>query len=206
MIRTTGLPALRLVTGLSVAALFLVLLSGCDTRLSFQGTELSPPQVASPFQLNDQFDQPVALDDLTGSVVVLTFMYTRCPDVCPLLAETLRKAHDSLGDDASDTAFIAISVDPERDTVEEARRFSEEKGMLHRWSFLTGTEEQLRRVWQAYYVAAEPETHTEGAAGYLVGHSAPVYLIDRSGMLRVLHTNLTLDPEPLVQDIRLLLK
>ncbi|MCH7706360.1 MAG: hypothetical protein IIB33_04865 [Chloroflexi bacterium] len=73
------------------------------------------------------------------------------------------------------------------------------------------------------YVAAEPETVTGGAldalsgeteaqaeeigaGGYLVGHSAPVYLIDRSGMLRVLHTNLTLDPQPLVHDIRLLLK
>ena len=45
-----------------------------------------------------------------------------------------------------------------------------------------------------------------GAGGYLIGHSTPVYLIDRSGMLRVLHTDLTLDPQPLVQDIRLLLK
>ncbi len=225
MIGTIGLPIRRLGSGLPIAALILVLLIGCSAEMSFQGTELSPPQTASPFQINDQFNQPLALDDLKGSVVVLTFLYTRCPDVCPLMAETLRKAYDSLGDEASETAFVAISVDPARDTTEEVRRFSEEKGMVDRWSFLTGTEEELKPVWRAYYVAAEPETNTGGAldtlsgeteaqavaedigaGGYLIGHSTPVYLIDRSGMLRVLHTNLTLDPQPLVHDIRLILK
>ncbi len=225
MIGATGLSRFRLVSALPIAVLILVLLTGCGTEVSFQGTELSPPQTASPFQLRDQFNQPLALEELKGSVVVLTFLYTRCPDVCPLMAETLRKAYDSLGDEASETAFVAITVDPARDTTEEARRYSEEKGMLDRWSYLTGTEEELEPVWRAYYVAAEPETITGGAldtlsseteaqavaneigaGGYLVGHSTPVYLIDRSGMLRVLHTDLTLDPQPLVHDIRLLLK
>jgi cytochrome oxidase Cu insertion factor (SCO1/SenC/PrrC family) len=214
-----------LARGLPATALMLVMLAGCGTEVSFQGTEFSPPQTASPFQLRDQFSQPLALDDLDGRVVVLTFLYTGCPDTCPLMAETLRKAHESLGDEASETAFVAISVDPARDTTEEVRRFSEEKGMLDRWSFLTGTEEELKPVWQAYYVAAEPATTTGGAldalssesevravaedigaGGYLIGHSTPVYLIDRSGMLRVLHTSLSLDPQPLIHDIRLLLE
>ena len=215
MIGTTGLPVHRLISRLPVAALMLFLLAGCSAKLSFQGTEFSPPQTASLFHLTDQFNQSLALEDLKGRVVVLTFLYTRCPDVCPLMAETLRKSYSSLGDEASETAFVAISVDPTRDTTEEVRRFSEEKGMVDRWSFLRGTEEELRPVWQAYYVAAEPETILgealdtdthEHTGEYLIGHSTPVYLIDRSGMLRVLHTTLTLDPQPLVNDIRLLLK
>lgn len=210
-----GLSGSRLVSALPIATLMLALFAGCGTEVSFQGTEFSPPQVASPFQLTDQFNKPLTLEELKGSVVVLTFLYTRCPDVCPLMAETLRKAYDSLGEEASETAFVAITVDPARDTTETVRRYSEGKGMLDRWSFLTGTEEELRPVWQAYYVAAEPDPNTggaldtgaeESAGGYLIGHSTPVYLIDRSGMLRVLHTDLTLDPQPLVHDIRLLLR
>ena len=211
------------------AGLFLVL--GCSSESSFQGTELVAADPGSAFHLQDQFGGQVELADLAGKVVVLTFLYTHCPDVCPLTTDALRKAYDSLGQDASDTAFVAITVDPARDTVEQVYRYSEQRGMLDKWAFLTGSQEELAPVWRAYYIPAEREVvgtgsgalgqldqHTaaeainteidteNSAAGYLVGHSAPVYLIDRAGRLRVVFTGLTLDPQPLVHDIRMLLK
>ena len=204
----------------AVAALLLAV--GCTSKASFHGTELASANPATLFTLRDQFDRRVALSDLTGRVVVLTFLYTNCPDVCPLTTDALRKAYDSLGRDAQQTAFVAISVDPARDSVEQVYRYSEQRDMLHKWAFLTGTEEELAPLWQAYYIAAEPaiartsgapsEEHThadnvaeDSVAGYLVDHSAPVYLIDREGRMRVVFTGLTLDPQPLVDDIRLLL-
>ena len=204
----------------TVAALLLVV--GCTSRASFHGTELASANPATPFTLRDQFDQQVNLFDLKGRVVVLTFLYTNCPDVCPLTTDALRKAYDSLGQDAQQTAFVAITVDPSRDSVEQVYSYSEQRDMLHKWAFLTGIEEELAPLWQAYYVAAEParaktngatseeHTHTDtgdadSTAEYLVDHSAPVYLIDREGRMRVVFTELTLDPQPLVDDIRLLL-
>ena len=65
-------------------------------------------------------------------------------------------------------------------------------------------------MWRGYYVAAERETSEDAGAqispgGYLVGHSTPVYLIDRDGKLRVVNAVPPLVPQPLVHDIRLLL-
>ena len=204
--------------------------TACSQPPAFQGTELQAADQAPPFRLQDQFGSPVALDDFAGKVVVLTFLYTNCPDVCPLIAETLNKAHQELGDDARRVQLVAISVDPARDTVEQVRRYSEEKGLLETWAFLVGSEEQLAPIWSAYYIAAQREDvgrnqgvsgrlakaastsqgtgsiqDTQEAVSYLVGHSSAVYLIDEEGRMRVLFTDLSLDPGPLVHDIRLLL-
>ncbi|MDO8750112.1 MAG: SCO family protein [Dehalococcoidia bacterium] len=153
----------------------------------------------------------MSLSSFKGKVVGLTFIYTSCPDACPLTTQTLGMAYDALEADVTKTAFLAITVDPERDTVEQVYRYSEQMGMLHKWAFLTGTRQELEAVWRNYHVAAEKETSHEASAQsvateYLVGHSAPVYLIDREGKLRVVSATPPLVPQPLVHDIRLLLK
>ena len=203
----------------------LLLATACSQAASFEGTELDPVRAATGFQLRDQFENRLSLSDLTGKVVVLTFLYTSCPDICPVITETLKRAHTQLGDDAQEVRIVAVSVDPERDTAEQAHRYSEEKGMLHKWAFLVGEEEELAPIWSAYYIAAQRQELEEGGGasdrlaskadphtdaditklGYLVTHSSAAYLIDRQGRLRVLFTELSLDPEPLVHDIRLLL-
>ena len=203
----------------------LLLATACSQAASFEGTELDPVRATTGFQLRDQFENRLSLSDLTGKVVVLTFLYTNCPDICPVITETLKRAHTQLGDDAQEVRIVAVSVDPERDTAEQAHRYSEEKGMLHKWAFLVGEEEELAPIWSAYYIAAQRQELEEGGGasdrlaskagphtdaditklGYLVTHSSAAYLIDRQGRLRVLFTELSLDPEPLVHDIRLLL-
>ena len=192
-------------------AAVLMLSLGCSASASFSGTVLNPPQTATSFTLQDQFGQQVSLASLKGKVVVMAFIYTNCPDVCPLTTQTLGMAYDALGDDVKSTFFVAITVDPERDTVEQVYRYSEQKGMLHKWSFLTGSRQELEPVWRAYYVDAEkeisPDAGVQTVPGeYVVGHSTPIYLIDRNGKLRVVSTTPPLVPQPLVHDIRLLLK
>ena len=206
-------------------ALILLAAASCGGTDSFHGTTLDSSDLAPPFELRDQFGDPVALSDMVGKVVVLTFLYTRCPDVCPLTTETLRRTHVLLGDDASRVNMLAISVDPQRDSIERVYEYSEEKDMLGRWHFLVGSEEELEPVWTAYWLdpiqgdqahddlgeevaaATESDTAVEPAPeGYLVSHTAPVFLIDRDGYRRVVFTNLSLDPQPLVHDVRLLLR
>ena len=222
----------KIQVGSIVILLFLVAVA-CSTQPSFRGTAFDRPDVAPPFKLQDHFGGSVALSDLAGKVVALTFLYTYCPDVCPVLTETLRRTHELLGDDAGQVGFVAISVDPERDTVERAYQYSQEKDMLDRWRFLVGNTEQLEPIWRAYFLDPvgsipdlEADSHddspdavsvdeslnvgTDSSLGplpgdYLVSHTAPVFLIDRQGYRRVLFINLSLDPQPLVHDIRLLI-
>ena len=195
----------------------LLAVASCGGAEPFQGTVLESADPAPQFQLRDQFGADVGLSDAAGKVVVLTFLYTYCPDVCPVVTETLRRAHELLGDDVTEIDVVAISLDPERDSVERVHEYSRERDMLGRWRFLVGSEDQLKPVWKAYWLdpvrnvpsaasTAEAEDHHSLADDYVITHTAPVFLIDRRGHRRVLFTDLTLDPQPLVHDIRLLIK
>ncbi len=208
-----------------LACLMALALAGCRPE-PFQGTVFTTPRPAEPFRLQDQFGRPFSLSDHQGRVVLLTFLYTSCPDVCPIVTSQLREVHQMLGQDAGRVSFIAVSVDPERDTVEAARAFSEKWDMLDKWTYAVGSREELTSVWAAYYVDPTVEEHQEqpsgepgpsptrqaGVAGlredvlreYEVAHSTPVYLIDQQGQMRVLFTP-PLDTHALVHDIRLLL-
>lgn len=159
----------------------------------FIGTELNEAPAAD-FSLANQFGQPVSLSDQRGKVTVLTFLYTNCPDVCPLTTVRLRSVYEQLGADANRVAFLAVSVDPERDTVESARAFSEKLGMLDRWSYLVGNRSELEPVWESYHIGvAGSETgddhdHSKDQSEDRLVHTAPIYLIDGDGKLRSLHT------------------
>ncbi len=215
-----------------VLGLLVLLGMACSGEDSFHGTVLDPAEPAPPFQLQDQFGRSVALSELQGKVVALTFLYTYCPDICPIVTETLRWTHVMLGDEAMHVEFLAITVDPQRDSVRRANGYSREKGMLDRWHFLVGSEERLRPIWRSYWLdpvrevsgqlsapdhdrtggvgpgsAAESDANNgTTTSGYLIGHNAPVFLIDRQGYRRVVFTDLGLDPQPLVHDIRVLIK
>ena len=208
-------------------SLFVMTLAACSSgTLPFEGTELTAKNQATSFQLADQFGQTVSLEDFQGKVVLLTFLYTNCPDVCPITTSQLREAHALLGEDADKVAIVAVSVDPERDTVASAHRFSERWNMTDNWSYLVGTEDELRPIWKAYFIdpavndrdnanSEEPQESTPQApsiggvdaliqASYLVIHSAPIYIIDKDGIMQSLFT-LPFETESLMHDVMLLL-
>ena len=211
---------------LLVAALLLTACGSAVSEDDFNGTVLTNPDVAPDFRLVNQFDLPVSLGDFADRVVVLTFLYTNCPDVCPIVTTQLRDTQVALGPDAEDVAFIAISTDPERDTVSAAHEYLGKWGLVDRWDYLVGDRGRLEPVWKEYFIdpvidprdplASGSPTPTPQARGaidtlgseimerYLVIHSAPVFLIDREGIRRVVFTP-PLEPEKLAEDIRALL-
>ena len=209
----------------AVVLLAAAAVSSCSrSEDALAGTVLTSSDPAPPFELQDQFGRSVSLADHRDNVVVLTFLYTYCPDICPIVASHLRETYQALGEDVDRVEFVAISVDPARDTVERALEYSEQWEMADRWSFLVGSEDQLAPVWKAYFIDPAPdpaESEEEGGedhqrddgggsvdalreALFTISHSAPVYLIDRDGLLRVLFTP-PLDPDVIVHDVRLLL-
>jgi len=177
---------------------FVVITAAC-ARETLVGTDLGS-QPAPDFTLTDgATGAPVSLSSLRGSVVALAFLYTRCPDVCPLTAEQFRQAQSALGTDAR-VRFVAVSVDPEGDTPANVRDFSASHGLDRNWSYLIGPRSVLTPVWSAYGIRTEPDPSGAG-----VGHTDAIYLIDRRGRARVLlHTVDGVDA--LTKDIRLLLR
>jgi protein SCO1/2 len=176
------------------SARFLVV-SGQET-IEFVGTDLDEAPAAD-FSLANQFGELVSLKDQRRKVTVLTFLYTNCPDVCPLTAARLRNVHEQLGAQADQVAFLAVSVDPKHDTVEAARAFSERLDMPDEWSYLVGSRPALEPIWDAYYIGVAGGEIDEGhdhadhggdQSADLLVHTAPIYLIDGEGQLRSLHT------------------
>jgi cytochrome oxidase Cu insertion factor (SCO1/SenC/PrrC family) len=75
---------------------------------------LTPAKTAADFALADQHGRIVRLSDYRGRAVILTFLYTRCGDVCPLIVGKLRQALSLLGHQARGVQMIGISVDRRR--------------------------------------------------------------------------------------------
>jgi protein SCO1/2 len=180
----------------SVLLAGLVLVACAPPKLA--GTELGATD-APDFTLTDGVSgRAVTLSAQRGNVVALTFLFTTCPDVCPLTASRFRAAQNELQGDASRVTFIAVSVDPDRDTPETVRTFSAAHGLASNWFYLIGGRAQLAPVWAAYGIGVQAGSNT-------VTHNDAVYLIDARGRERVLLHSEDLAAD-LVNDLRALLR
>jgi len=174
-------------------------ISACgDDRLF--GTELEK-KTAPDFTLTDGVTgTSLTLSSLRKNTIALAFLYTRCPDVCPLTAGQFRAAQRALGADASKVEFVAVSVDPEGDTPAAVREFSDLHDLRDRWHYLIGPRAQLEAVWAMYGIGSFASS---GARA--VEHNDAIYLIDGRGRERaILHSS---DPTNwLLDDLRTLIR
>ncbi|GCF08306.1 hypothetical protein KDI_18700 [Dictyobacter arantiisoli] len=147
------------------------------STLQLQGTDLGGTP-APGFQLTDQYGKTVSLAQFHGKPLVVTFLYTHCPDVCPLTAEHLHTALLQMGSDASKVGILAVSTDPKGDTTQAALQFSTEHNMQNSWHFLTGTQQELSPIWSKYSINAQSFKQS-------INHTTALYLIDKQGRERV---------------------
>jgi protein SCO1 len=150
----------------------------------FAGQEMAPPAPALDFALKAADGSDYRLSQQRGKVVLLSFGYTFCPDVCPTTLVELSQVRVRLGDAAKRVQVVFITVDPERDTPERLNTYT--KAFDQTFIGLTGSAEQLDRVRKMYGVIAEKEVVAGTSAEYLIAHSAYVYVIDPEGRLRLL--------------------
>lgn len=180
-------------------------LVACGGRQELSGTPLDATP-APEFRLTTHAGEPLALSDLRGKVVVLTFLYTSCPDTCPLITSKLAQLHDEFGERAKDLAFLIVSVDPARDTVPRVRRYLEERQAADKVTYLTGSGRELRPVWKAYAIGVIKQPPAKGSGGgYEVAHVDALYLIDKQGRERTLLQD-DFAPRDLARDLNLLLR
>ncbi len=169
-----GLGAL-LVVGL---VLVVSLMQAVPARLN--GSVIHPAAPAPEIALQDQFGHPFRLSDMNGSVVLVFFGYTNCPDVCPTTLVDYAQIFDRLGSKADGARFVFVTVDPARDSPEAIENYL---GAFNPdFIGLTGSHEALQAVYESYGVSVEIE-HSSASHGYEVGHQTRIYVIDRDGML-----------------------
>jgi protein SCO1/2 len=152
---------------------------------------------APPFTLTSQDNKPVSVADFHGKVVAVTFIYTGCPDICPLLTQKMVDVQDALGALFGDKiTFVSISLDPEHDTPEVLKDYAQFWGAkLEGWSFLTGSPEAIRDVTRHYGVFFAKKE--DGS----VEHSQLTTLIDGDSQIRVQYLGALFDPEEFRRDL-----
>jgi len=168
-------------------------------RRRYRGTPTLGSAVASDFTLPDQTGRPVRLSDERGRIVLITFLYTRCPDVCPLIAENINKALLELGPRRRSVRVLAISVDPVHDTRVAVQDYVTEHHLVAQFHYLIGTASELKPVWQSYNVLIETRSLER------VSHSTYVLLIDGAGRPR-LYYPAAVTAADLLHDLRLYVK
>ncbi|MFN3741044.1 MAG: SCO family protein [Anaerolineales bacterium] len=148
-----------------------------------RGAVYDPPLPAADFALVQADGKPFRLSEQRGKIVLLFFGYTSCPDVCPTTLAELSQAMRKLGEqERARVVVVFISVDPARDTPKRAQEYAQR--FFPSFLGLSGTEAELQPIWSAYGVYREVQS-SDSAVGYLIAHSARLYLIDPQGNLRL---------------------
>jgi protein SCO1/2 len=184
-----------------------LLLGGCGGEsYTFHGTAYNPVIPAPPLEGLQGDNTPFKLADLPEKVKLVFFGYTFCPDVCPLTLSNIANVYEQLPPyQQKNVAAVFVSVDPERDTPERLGQYVD--------SFNTAfygvqvPPEALEAVKEGYGVfAAKRELpESESAAGYLVDHTAVVFLIDKDDKLRAIFPSDAL-PADIADDVQYLLQ
>jgi protein SCO1/2 len=151
------------------------------------------------------------LSEQRGKVVLLSFGYTACPDVCPTTLSQLQRLHGRLGEAARDVEVVFVSVDPERDSAQQLETYVH--AFNPRFTGLRLDAEALAPVLSAWRVtatrrypdAARYREHTfTGDMPYTVDHTGAFFIVDKAGALRA-RMPYTVSVERLQQEVERLL-
>jgi len=174
----------------------LILLAGCGPDKPWHATNItgSMPQLA--FAMTRASDSTsVTAKDYKGRVVLLYFGYTRCPDVCPATLANLSDVLHRLGRDADKVRVLFVTVDPNRDTLDVLKPYTQSFGQ--QVDGLRGTDNQLAALARRYRVAYSVTTAPE----YQVMHSSAVFAFDEKGNARLVTMD-TNDTAGLTADLK----
>ena len=186
-----------------ILPLLLLLLAACQAAdYQLHGSPYESPQTAPDFIIPSTQGGDFQLAEHRGRFVLLYFGYTYCPDVCPTTLADIRWAFDELGERSDQIDFLMITVDPERDTLDQLETYLAifDPGFIG-----ARTEgEAYESLKLAYGVYAEREPSDEPEA-YLVTHTSRVFLIDKEGYL-ITNYSFGTPKEEIKQDLEFLLR
>jgi protein SCO1 len=167
---------------------------GAPSTMVRQAVEGPAPEVV----LVDQAGQPLALRDLRGKVVLLTFIYSSCAEACPLITAAMAVLQQRLAAEGrTDVFFLSVTVEPEVDTPAILRAYATRHGAdLTSWAFMSGSPQAVEAVWQAFGLTVKRR------AGGGVDHPAWTFVIDREGFVRYRYLGGLLEVETVLGDMR----
>jgi protein SCO1/2 len=164
---------------------------------------IDPPVAIDDFELVDQHGEAYRLHDDDRPARLFYFGYTNCPDICPSTMVDWRQAKRELGSRATDVGFVMVTVDPPNDSPAVLGEY-----LAHfddAFVGLSGTEEQLRRAWDAFGIEVKRLDLPQSATRHSISHPASIFVIDGNDEL-VMKLAFDADPEDIVEGVTELLE
>jgi len=166
------------------------------TTIGWAGLAVTDPRAAPPLALRNYAGGTVNIANYRGRPVLVTFLYTHCPDTCPLMASKLHTALSRLSaSERAKVGLIAVSVDPIGDTPATVGRFVSAHELTGEMQYGIGNRLSLARVWSAWGVGTARTKNPE-----VVEHTALIYGIDASGKIVTVYPA-SFTPGQIVHDI-----
>jgi protein SCO1/2 len=155
-----------------------------DAR-SFRGTLLAEPVPRIDFTLTDTRGQPFSFREQTdGSLTLLFFGYTHCPDVCPVHLTNLAAVLERFPYDVrSRVKVVFVTTDPHRDTPVRIRSWLD--GFAPSFIGLHGPLDAVNRIQQELGLPVAGAAQARADGGYDVGHAASILAFTPDGPARV---------------------
>jgi protein SCO1 len=159
------------------------------------------------FALRDQDGHELGRHNLLGQVWIANFMFTSCPDICPLLTSKLASVRSRLVADRAFVRYVSFSVDPVHDSPEVLKNYAVEHGADRPdWSFVTGPADPVKDVIIHGFKQALSETpKTAGRSANTILHGSHFVLVDRGATIRGFYPSDDEGLQRLVRDARILL-
>ena len=204
-----------------------LILPGCTGPLEkeldiFYGQDLpldDPEYDLEDFSLMNFDGNMTNLSDFNGQVLIVSFVYSRCPDVCPIVSANLRWVAEQLPDDyGTNFSIIAITVDPWWDTSGVLAEYAMRQAID--WPHLTGDVETMQPIWESFHVGLQTYLNTSATEDnstednqttgrhhpdYLVDHSTATIIIDKSHQQRVRWNDMDWEPTLFLEDLQYLM-
>ncbi len=160
------------------------------------------------FELTDHRGDSITFpESFKGKAVLIGYVYTHCPDICPMITYNMRDVEREL--DTDKLHFVSISFDPNRDTPEILADYARNYRLdEQKWSLLTGDRRTISALMERLSITTvkTPTRFTDsGHEVYFIDHTDRVTLIDNDGKIRRHYTGSELRSDKVVEDIRNLL-
>ncbi len=142
-----------------------------------------------------------------GKLLVAGFIFTNCPDICPLTTNNLRLIQEKVNEEGIEgVEFAGISFDPDVDTPEVLKKYAEIRNLdLSNWQFLTGEKEEIRKLMKhagVVYAPSDSTTTENGETIYFYVHTDRISLFDESGKIRANYLGSATDINKVIEDIK----
>ncbi|HEY5923940.1 MAG TPA: SCO family protein [Kofleriaceae bacterium] len=204
------IPGRRLLVGLLIVFLAAVIPGVVVPTLMCRPEEKQLPDLGSVpgFTLVDQLGQPFSDVVMHGKVSIVSFVFTRCDTICPVISMKMARIQDKTFDIGRDLKLVSFSVDPAYDTPERLAAYAKKYGANpERWRLVTGPYDAVYKLIEGPFMTSMMRVEDRPTGAPDIKHGGYFMLLDKQLHIRGIYdSNLVNQLDALMHDARYLVR